>query len=129
MLLRKEWKAVKMLSVVVRPHHSTKYVDAAWCYRLSSLVYRYVTLVCPAKAAEPIEMPFGLKTLVYPGNHALDGGPDPPMGRGQFFWKKGRPIALIIRPHCATTYVCGLLLPSSMVGLFICHTSEPCKNG
>jgi len=27
-------------------------------------------------------MPFGLSTRVGPGNHVLDGGPDPPMGRG-----------------------------------------------
>jgi len=34
--------------------------------------------------AELIEMLFGLKTLVGPGNHVLDGGPDFPMGRGNF---------------------------------------------
>jgi len=33
--------------------------------------------VSPAKTAEPIEMPFGLRTRVGPGNHVLDGGPDP----------------------------------------------------
>jgi len=27
--------------------------------------------------AEPIEMPFGLRTVVGPENHILDGGPDP----------------------------------------------------
>jgi len=43
-----------------------------------------VTLVSPAKTAEPIEMPFGLRTWVVPGNHVLDWGPDPPMGRGNF---------------------------------------------
>jgi len=32
-----------------------------------------VTLVSPAKTAEAIEMPFGLKTQVGPGNHVLDG--------------------------------------------------------
>jgi len=32
----------------------------------------------PEKMAEPIKMPFGLRTLVGPGNHVLDGGPDPP---------------------------------------------------
>jgi len=37
-----------------------------------------VTLVSPAKTAEPIEMPFRLRTLVSPGNHVLDVGPDPP---------------------------------------------------
>jgi len=28
--------------------------------------------------AVPIEMPFGLRTVVGPGNYVLDGGPDPP---------------------------------------------------
>ena len=27
-----------------------------------------------------------------PGKHVLDGGPDPPMGRGKFEGGKGRPI-------------------------------------
>ena len=42
------------------------------------------SLVSPAKTAGPIEMPFGLRTRVGPKNHVLDGGPDPPMGRGNF---------------------------------------------
>jgi len=38
------------------------------------------------KTAEPMEMPFGLMPLVGPRNHVglLDGGPDSPMGRGNF---------------------------------------------
>jgi len=56
----------------------------AWSVGLS------VTLVSPAKTAEPIEMPFGLRTRVDPGNHVLDGCPDP-HGNGQF-WGKGRPL-------------------------------------
>jgi len=47
-------------------------------------VGRSVTLVSPAKAAAPIEIPFGLRTRVGPRNHVLDGGPDLPMGRGNF---------------------------------------------
>jgi len=39
--------------------------------------------------AELIEMPFGLMTWVGPGNHVLDGVPDPPMGRGNFEEGKG----------------------------------------
>jgi len=35
-----------------------------------------------AKTAEPIEMPFGFWTRLGPGNHILDGGPDPPRGKG-----------------------------------------------
>ena len=52
--------------------------DVPYCYRPSSVVcwsvYRSVTLVSPAKTAEPIEMPFGLRTRVDSGNHVLDGG-------------------------------------------------------
>ena len=51
-----------------------------------------VTIVSPAKTAEPVEMPFGLWTLVVPRNHLLDGGAGTP-------WKgvilKGRGAA-----HC-----------------------------
>jgi len=41
-----------------------------------------VTVVSPAKTAEPIEMLFGLKTWVGPGNHVLDGSISP-TGKGQ----------------------------------------------
>jgi len=34
--------------------------------------------VSPAKTAELIEMPFGLRAQVDPENHVLDGDPDPP---------------------------------------------------
>jgi len=37
-----------------------------------------VAIVCPAKTAEPITMLFWLWTRLGPGNHVLDGGPDPP---------------------------------------------------
>ena len=50
-----------------------------------------VTLVSPAKTVEPIEMQFGLRTLVGPRNHVLDGGPDPPW-EGAILRGKGRPI-------------------------------------
>ena len=43
-----------------------------------------VTLVSPAKTAEPIEMTFEVLPRVGPENHVLDGGPDPPIGRGNF---------------------------------------------
>jgi len=51
-----------------------------------------VTLVIPAKTAEPIEMPSGLRTWLDPKDHVLDGGSDPPMGRGKFWGESGRPI-------------------------------------
>jgi len=44
----------------------TYYVHATYCYRPSSVVCRSVTVVSTAKTAEPIEMPFGLRTRVGP---------------------------------------------------------------
>jgi len=35
---------------------------------------------------------FWVEDLGGPGNHVLDGGPVPPMGRGKFFGENGRPI-------------------------------------
>ena len=78
------WASAHII-VIIRPHRSTTYVDAAYCYRPSGVVCRSaclsVTQVSPAKTAEPIEMPFGLRTRVGPGNHVLDGVQ---MGRGNF---------------------------------------------
>jgi len=51
-------------------------------------VCRSVTPVSPAKTAKPIEMPFGLRIRVGPGNHVLDVGPDPPW-EGAILWGKG----------------------------------------
>jgi len=48
-----------------------------------------VTLVSPAKTAEPIELPFGLRTWVGPGNHVLDGGSDPPWKGTNFGGRMG----------------------------------------
>jgi len=62
----------------------------SWSVGLS--VGQSVTLVSPAKTAEPIEMPFGLRTWVGPRDHVLDRGLDPPMGRGKFFGENERPI-------------------------------------
>ena len=79
-----------IIITIIRPHRSTMYVDAAYCYRLSSTVCRFVclTLVSPAKTAAPIELPFGLRTWVGPGNHVLDGGSISPHGKGQIFGGK-----------------------------------------
>jgi len=62
-----------MNNIVIWPHCSTTYIDAAYYYRLSSVVCLSVTLVSPAKMAELIEMMFGLRTRVGPENHVLDG--------------------------------------------------------
>jgi len=68
-------------------HRSITYVDAAYCYRPSSVVCQSVglsvTVVSPAKTAAPIEMPFGLRTRV---------GPDRPMGTGNFERERGVPL-------------------------------------
>ena len=58
---------------------SQYYVDAACCYRRTSVVCRLyvclsVTIVSPAKTAEPIEMPFGIWTRVDLRKHVLDDG-------------------------------------------------------
>jgi len=42
--------------------------------RVAWSVCRSDTVVSPAKTAEPIEMPFGLRTYVDPGNHVLSRG-------------------------------------------------------
>jgi len=90
-------RSIKLhLVSIVRPHHSVTYIDAAYCYRPTSVVCRSVcqsvTLVSPAKTAAPLEMPFGLRTRLGPRNHVLGQGPDPLMGRGNFDEGKGHPI-------------------------------------
>jgi len=57
----------------------------AWSVGLS------VTVVSPAKTAQPIEMPFGLRTGIGPRNHCITRGSDPPLegaitrGKGQLY--------------------------------------------
>jgi len=51
-----------------------------------------VTLVSPAKTTAPIELPFELRTWVGPGNHVLDGGPDPPWEGANFWERMGAPL-------------------------------------
>ena len=48
-----------------------------------------VTTVSPAKADEPIVMPFGVCNPVGPRNHALDSGQDP---HARQFWGKKGPV-------------------------------------
>jgi len=57
--------------------------------RVACSVGRSVTLVKPEKTAEPIEMPFGLRTRVGPVNHVLDGVQIPMEGA---IVGKGRPL-------------------------------------
>jgi len=65
-------------------HRSTTYVDAADCYRPSSVVCQSLS------TADEVEKPFGFRTLVGTGNHVLGGSPDP-HGKAQL-WGIGAPI-------------------------------------
>ena len=55
-------------------------------------VCRSYTLASPAITAEAIEIPFVLRTRVGPRNHVCDGGPETPIGRGNFEGGKGQTI-------------------------------------
>jgi len=48
------------------------------------MVYRSVTVVSPAKTAEPIEMQIGMLSQVGPGIYVLHGEVDASTGRGTF---------------------------------------------
>jgi len=62
-----------LVTIIIRSHHSTKYIDAAYCYQPSSVVCRSVCHTSdPAKTAEAIKMPFGLWARMGPRNHVLD---------------------------------------------------------
>jgi len=66
-------------------------VDAAYCYRPSSVVCRSVCWsICRSvcKSGRAIEMPFELRTWVDLENHVLDGAPR----EGAILLKEGRPI-------------------------------------
>jgi len=54
-------------------------------------VFLSVTIVNPAKTAQPIEIPFGVWTQVGPRNHVLDGDRDP-LWEGVILREKGQPI-------------------------------------
>jgi len=96
------------MSIIIRPHrpYYVTYVGAVYCYRPRSVVCRsicwFVTLVSPAKTVESIDMMFGVRTRVDPGNHVLDGakGPDP-HGKGQFWGIEAAHSK--VQGHCAVT--------------------------
>jgi len=84
-------KVLQCCYEIIRPNRRTVYVDAAYCYRPSSVICLSVCLVClsvtvvsSAKMAEPIEMPNGTLSRVDPRKHLLDGGPDP-RDKGKFW--------------------------------------------
>ena len=55
---------------IIRPHCSTTCRCGLW---LPTETVLSVTLVRPAKMAQPIDMTFGMRTRVGPGNYVLDG--------------------------------------------------------
>ena len=91
------WDVKSHLAPHVKNHvpplwtHLPCYVDAAYCYRRSSvfdlsvclsvgLSVMIVTFVSTAKVAVPIEMPFGMLCRVGPGKHVRWGCTLPPPG-------------------------------------------------
>ena len=66
---------------IIRPYHTTTYIDAPYCYRPSTAlsVCQSDTVVSPKNMAEPIKMVFGLWTPVGSRNCILDGDPDHPI--------------------------------------------------
>jgi len=79
---------------IFRPHHSTMYVDAAYCYRWSSIV----CLSQSSALQKWIDMPSGLWTRVSPKNN-YEMGVQISHGKGQFSGRKGRPIVKY-REYC-----------------------------
>jgi len=79
------------------PHCSTVYVDAAYCYRPSSMVCRSVVLsvavVSSAKMAELIEILF-VWVVNWTGTKepCIRWGTRSPIERGNFKGEKGRPV-------------------------------------
>jgi len=62
------------------------------CLAVGLSVGLSVTLVSPAKMAAPIELLFGLRTWVGPGNHVLDGVQIPPWEWANFWARMGIPL-------------------------------------
>jgi len=55
--------------IIIRLHRSTTHVDVTYCNIPSSVVCGLVSEASTAKTAEPIEMPFELRTWVGPRKH------------------------------------------------------------
>ena len=78
---------------IIRLHRSTAYVDAAYCYRPSSVVFRSV-----CHSSEPCENGSTDRDAVWvedsggPKEPRIRWGSDPVMERGNFKGERGRPI-------------------------------------
>jgi len=71
---------------IIRPHHSTTYVDAAYSYRPSSVVCLSVCHTSePCKNGCTNRAAIWVEDLGGPGNHVLGGGPDPPWEAANFW--------------------------------------------
>jgi len=92
------WLVQFVIVMIFRPHCSIMYTDAACCYRPSTMVCLSVSVVSPSKMAEPIELLFGLWTLVAKGSIIRW------MHTGAT-WRIAlkRPCAVAMRPFCQIT--------------------------
>jgi len=100
-----------------------------------------LSAVSSAKTAEPIEMPFGIWTLVGPRKHVLGGDAhwrhlkntiEPSMCGGDAACCQITLATCIFRPHWpyyVPTYIVRPMWSKNIVGQSVCHTSEPCKKG
>jgi len=80
------------LCSIIRPHRSSTNVDAAYCYRMSSVVCLSVCHTSePCKNSWTDQDAVWVENLVGPRNHILD-GVHVPHGKWQFCGEKGWPI-------------------------------------
>jgi len=89
--------ALCLIIIIIRPHRSTTYVDAAYSYRPSSVVCRSVCLsVChtsePCKNGCTDRAAVWVEDLGGPGEPCIRWRSRSPVGRGKFLVENGRPI-------------------------------------
>jgi len=81
-----------IIIIIIRPHCSTTYVDAACCYRLSSVVFR---LVCQSHTSEPCKNGWTNRDAVWvedlggPGEPCIWWESRSPHGKRKFWGGKG----------------------------------------
>ena len=89
------------LQYLFRPHRRTTYVDAAYCYRSSSVVCRSVCLSVGLSVCHTSELckngcteraAVWVEELGRPGNHVLDGVQIPPWEGANFGGRIGVPL-------------------------------------
>jgi len=78
---------------IITPHRGTTYVDAVYCYRLSSVVCRSVCHTSePCKKGWTDRDAVWVEDLGGPKGPCIRWGFRSPMGRGKFLGENGRPI-------------------------------------